>query len=60
MAVPVKIVDLSPVLELVKFDGEKWINDDNGEAVGQPRYQEFGIVWEIGRLISQLEDNPFQ
>ena len=55
-----EIIDLSPIIELIAFNGVNWLDISNGRVLGKPRYQEFGIAWEIGRLIANLEDNPFQ
>ena len=57
---PTEVYDLSPIIESVKFDGEQWLCRKTNVDLGVPRYPEFGWVWEIGRLIIELEDNPFQ
>jgi hypothetical protein len=57
---PVEVYDLSPIVKSVKFDGKQWLCRKTKAVLGSPRYQEFGWVWEIGRLIIEIEDNPFQ
>ena len=57
---PEEIMDLSALIEIVRFDGQFWraINSEN--IIGRPRYQEFGEAWEIGRLINRLQPSPFE
>jgi hypothetical protein len=57
---PTEVYDLSQIIKSVKFDGEQWLCRKTNAVLGVPRYPEFGWVWEIGRLIVDLEDNPFQ
>lgn len=44
-------VDLTDLYKYVHFDGDKWIETGSGTALGVPRYNEFGYVYEIGRFI---------
>ena len=57
---PVEVYDLSPIIESVKFDGKQWLCMKTNVVLGVPRYPEFGWVWEVGRLIMEIEDNPFR
>ena len=57
---PIEVYDLSPIIRSVKFDGQQWLGIKSKKSLGMPRYQEFGWVWEIGRLIIEIEDNPFR
>lgn len=46
--------DLSSFYDVVKFDGENWIDTTSGARLGTPRYKEIGYVYEIGRYILKI------
>jgi len=57
---PTEVYDISSIVESVCFDGTYFKCISTGTILGNPRYEEFGWVWEIGRLIMNLENNPFK
>jgi len=58
--IPTEVHDLSKLIELIKFDGVNWKSTVSEKNLGEPRYVEFGWVWEIGRLILKIEESPYQ
>lgn len=46
--------DLDSLYPVVRFDGESWLDAENDQPIGRPRFPEFGIVFEIGRLILEV------
>lgn len=53
--IPDQVIDLERLFDIVSFDGENWIDQPSGTPCGRPRYQEFGWVWEIARLMRHKE-----
>lgn len=45
------------VFDYVHFDGQQFVLTASEKALGEPVYPEFGIVFEISRLIHQLQNN---
>ena len=56
---PDEVLDLTRLINLVRYDGSYWIAIKSNKRLGLPRYSEFGMVWEIGRLIIDLQISPF-
>ncbi|CUQ30544.1 DUF6710 family protein [Clostridium baratii] len=48
-----EIIDLSDTYDTIKFDGEYFINIESNEKICKPSFYEFGIIYEIGRLIKE-------
>ncbi|WP_248767868.1 DUF6710 family protein [Pseudomonas sp. MWU12-2345] len=51
---PSEYLDVSAVVQAVRFDGTQWRCIASGRSLGRPQYVEFGWVWELGRMISDL------
>lgn len=49
---PKTVVDLSNKLNEVYFNGTHWIDTTSEQVIGEPRYPEFGWVWEISKLLT--------
>ena len=49
---PKTVVDLSNKLNEVYFNGTHWIHTTSEQVIGEPRYPEFGWVWEISKLLT--------
>ncbi|ETD67611.1 hypothetical protein V757_11085 [Pelistega indica] len=43
---PSSVIDVHNLLPKITFDGRYWLKNENGNVLGQPRYKEFGWVWE--------------
>ena len=48
-----EIIDLSDTYDTVKFDGEYFIDIERNKKICKPSFYEFGIIYEIGRLIKE-------
>lgn len=48
-----EIIDLSDTYDTIKFNGEYFINIESNEKICKPSFYEFGIIYEIGRLIKE-------
>jgi len=45
------VVDISVLFPLVRYDGVAFFRTDNGQELSRPRYEESGVLFEIGRLM---------
>jgi len=48
-----QILDISPLFELLRFDGTTYIIKETGEIAGKAMSFEFGCIFEIGRLLNE-------
>lgn len=49
--IPDQVIDLEQLFDIISFNGENWVDLPTGTSCERPRYQEFGWVWEIARLM---------
>lgn len=52
---PCETHDYSPLIKAIKFDGLYWRCIGTNRKLGKPDFVELGWIWEIGRLIIELE-----
>ena len=48
-----KIIDISPLYELLRFDGVNYLFQGTNKIVGEAASFEFGCIFEIGRLLHE-------
>lgn len=54
--VPKEVIDVSKIIPHVRFDGREWRCIETDEPIGEPRYPEFGWVWELARRVESIKD----
>ena len=52
---PTQIYNISSLYPFVVFDGLNFIYQDSKEVIGTPRYEVIGWLYELGRLLDNLE-----
>lgn len=52
--VPTEFIDVTSLIQAIRYDGSHWRCIGSGKQLGTPRYPEFGWVWEIGRHLVTL------
>lgn len=48
------VYDVDPLFPAVRFDGDCWRDMQSDQSIGRPAHPEFGIVFEIGRLLDEV------
>lgn len=48
------VYDLDSLYSGVRFDGQSWLDTTSDRVIGRPRCPEFGIVFELGRMIATI------
>lgn len=52
---PTEIINVDSIIDLVRYDGNRWRCMETGTDLGEPRYEAFGWAWEIGRRLKDLK-----
>lgn len=53
--IPDKAIDITPLLKEINFNGTHWVMEN--KIIGQPRYVEFGWVWEVYKYLYNVNNS---
>lgn len=50
--------DLTPLIEMIRCNGEHWIDIKTNKKIAPVKYIELGFSWEVGRILSTICSPP--